>query len=179
MGKAYQMLQALLRNKVATAAGFGLVILALILREYFSGGVITHHLLAQEDLPGISNWWGLFSVTLLALVTLWLVDRRLQQHPETKAGGVFRAFFGALLFGIAMGLLWEFSLVELLSKAIWLPLLIALFLPVYRPEYLLGFVVGMAYTFGGILPIGIGLVLVIGAFLIYHLTRWVHRLLSK
>ncbi len=179
MGKAYPMLKALLRNKVATAAGFGLVILALILREYFSGGVITHHLLAQEDMPGFSNWWGLFTVTSLALIVLWLVDRRLQQHPETKEGSVLRAFFGALLFGVAMGVLWEFGMVEILSKAIWLPLVLALFLPVYRPEYLLGFVVGMAYTFGGILPILFGVVLLTGSFIIHKLARWVHGLLSK
>ena len=179
MGKTNLMLKTLLRNKVATAAGFGLVILALILREYFSGGVITHHLLAEEDLPGISNWWGLLTVTTLALITLWSVDRRFQKHPETREKCILRAFFGALLFGIAMGLLWEFSLVDILSKAIWLPLLLAFFFPVYLPEYLLGFVVGMAYTFGGILPIMIGLILVIGAFIIYHLTRWVHRLLSR
>jgi hypothetical protein len=38
---------------------------------------------------------------------------------------------------------------------------LALFIPIYRAEYLLGFVLGMTYIFGPILPIGMGVVLMI------------------
>ncbi len=33
---------------------------------------------------------------------------------------------------------------------------VALFVRAYRPEYLLGFALGMALTFGGLLPVLIG-----------------------
>jgi hypothetical protein len=50
-------------------------------------------------------------------------------------------------------------------------LLISLFFPVYRAECLLGFVIGMTYTFGAILPTGIGSILAAIGFLIYNLIR--------
>lgn len=38
---------------------------------------------------------------------------------------------------------------------------ISLFIPIYRAEYLLGFVLGMTYTFGVVIPTGTGLLLIL------------------
>jgi hypothetical protein len=70
-----------------------------------------------------------------------------------------------------MSLLWELRFEEVLSYLIYLPFLAALFVPVYRPEYLLGFVIGMAYTFGGVLPILIGFVLAAVCLVIHKAIR--------
>jgi hypothetical protein len=44
---------------------------------------------------------------------------------------------------------------------------IALFLLIYRSEYLLGFVLGMTYTFGAFLPAAIGLLVCLVSFVTY------------
>ena len=49
--------------------------------------------------------------------------------------------------------------------------LIALVVPIYRAEYLLGFVLGMAYTFGGVLPSVVGSILALVALLIHRYIR--------
>ena len=37
-------------------------------------------------------------------------------------------------------------------------ILLSFFIPLYHPEYLLGFVLGMTFTFGAILPLGIRII---------------------
>ncbi len=49
--------------------------------------------------------------------------------------------------------------------------MIALVLPVYRVEYVFGFVVGMTYTFGGVLPVLVSIVF--GS--VSLVTRWIFR----
>jgi hypothetical protein len=50
-------------------------------------------------------------------------------------------------------------------------LLIALFYPIYRAECLLGFVLGMTFTFGAVLPTGIGSILASIGFLTFNLVE--------
>jgi hypothetical protein len=47
----------------------------------------------------------------------------------------------------------------------------ALFLPVYRAEYLLGFVIGMSFTFGVVLPTGVGTILGLAGVVLYLYIR--------
>jgi len=139
--------------------------LGFILREYFNGGVITHHLLADEDLPGFSNWWGLVTIPVLTWVVISLIHRR--QHIENEVhlnsnnNIILKRFGFALTFGALISILWALNLEIILPYVILLPLVIALFRPVHLPECLLGFVLGMMYSFGGVLPIIIGLILVL------------------
>ena len=49
--------------------------LALLGREHLRGGVLSHHLLANPDLPAVFNWWGLPLVPLLAWWTVGRVER--------------------------------------------------------------------------------------------------------
>ena len=158
------------KNKFKVVFGTGLLALLCILWEYYNGGVITHHLLARKDLPGISNWWGLLTLPTLAWISLSLILERQNKNQGTE-NTVIRRFLSAFLFGALASLLWEFKLDEILQYYILLPLPIALFKPVHLPEYLLGFVIGMLFTFGGILPIIIGLVLMLLCFLTYKFVR--------
>ena len=48
---------------------------------------------------------------------------------------------------------------------------VAIFIPIFKSEYFLGFVLGLTYTFGGALPIIIGLVLVTAFYIIYKFIR--------
>ncbi|HSF52731.1 MAG TPA: hypothetical protein VLA71_03215, partial [Algoriphagus sp.] len=59
-------------------------------------------------------------------------------------------------------------------------LLAALFLPIYRAECLLGFVFGMTYTFGAVLPTLVGSILaLIGAAIYLFIRRGIIFLGSK
>lgn len=162
----------------ATAAVFFLT-LAFILREYFFGGVISHNLLAREDLPAISNWWGLLSLPLLFWLGISLIERRQNKRPEPKKqkNKILRRLLGGLAFGILISSFWEFGLVNYLPYLILLPLLFALFIPVHLPEYIMGFAVGMVFTFGGVLPLLIGGVLLALSFVINSLVRILRNLI--
>ncbi len=160
-------MESLLADRFKLPIGTFLLTGTFILIEHFNGGVVSHHLLAREDLPAISNWWGLVTVPLLAWITASLVNRRnhlasqANEFPTEKDNKTETRFLLALLFGAAISLLWELRLESVLQYAILLPLLIAFFKPVHYAECLLGFVIGMIFTFGGILPIIIGLVLLV------------------
>ncbi len=144
-----------------------------ILLEHYNGGIITHHLLAREDLPGISNLWGLLSIPLLTWLSIALIGNRRNKISQTDGEKLksfdkttWKGFLAALLFGISASLLWEFNFAHILQYFILLPVLIAFFKPVYMPQHLLGFVIGMLFTFGGILPILFGTVLLVLCFLV-------------
>lgn len=50
--------------------------LALILWEYFNGGVATHYPGADSSNLGLSNWWGLLTIPTLTWAALSLIKRR-------------------------------------------------------------------------------------------------------
>ncbi len=178
-------MKSILNNKILVVLGAFILTSMFILWEYFNGGVITHHLLAREDLPGISNWWGLLTIPLLSWLTISLIHKRRQKkiklaptNLENSDIKILKGFLAALLFGIAVSLLWRFDFEEILQYFILFPILIAFFKPVHLPEDLLGFVIGMLFTFGGILPIIIGTVLLVLCFLINKLTQVIKKLFS-
>ena len=148
-----------------------------VLREHFFGGVITHHLLADPELPGASNWWGLLTVPILTWIVVSLIGRRQNNSDESKQNikkdnvQIIKRFLIALGFGTLFSVLWEFRLEEILQYLILLPVAIAFFVRVHWPECLLGFVLGMMYAFGGILPILVGIVLMLLSFIAYKVIR--------
>ena len=172
--------KSIITNKTQASIIVFFVTLAFILWEHFNGGVITHHLLARDDMPGLSNWWGLLTVPLLFFTGVLLINRRQGNEVELTSDGfktlVFKRFLAALGFGLLMSLLWEFKFGHILQYLILLPLLISFFKPIYLPEYLMGFVLGMAFTFGGVLPLIFGLILLVISFLINTLMGFLRSL---
>ena len=86
----------------------------------------------------------------------------------TAKTAAIAGFAGALLWGIALSLAFvtkHGSVASILFQSIFILVLV---LPLYRAEYLLGFVLGMASTFGAVLPTAIGL-MVVGLAAIVHL----------
>lgn len=171
------------REKVTLGAF--LITLLFILFEYSQGGVATHHLLAREDLPEISNWWGLLTVPLVTWIAFTIVKSREGKFdPESgKAGTWERIAYLRVLYGFIFGsiasILWVYGMDELLSTYILLPFLLSLFFRLYLPEYLVGFVVGMMYSFGGVLPIIVGLFLLFVSLVIHKIVRFIIKLLRR
>ena len=151
--------------------------------DYFHGGVPSHHILHRPDLPGISNWWGAIVIPLVTWFLLNRIKARIGPNEQQETKIVLRnaiyGFASAILFGVLFSV--AFSLgSNFTSYMLYGLFILSFFLPIYRAEYLLGFVLAMAYTFGGILPIGIGIILtfiflftykVIRTFIIYLFSK--------
>lgn len=122
--------------------------------EYTHGGVPAHHLLNNPDLPALSNWWGLLVIPALT----WHLVGRIQTRVLARRRGRERGridpwsgFAAALLYGAAMATAFALgsSLVELLFFGL---LACALLLRAWHAQYVLGFVFGMTFVFGALLP---------------------------
>lgn len=159
--------------------------LALILWEYFNGGVATHYLGADSNNPGASNWWGLLSIPLLTWVCLSLIEKRTTaQEPKHTTNGTMALkkgyFLGGLSFGLLASLLWEFGQIDYLPYVMLSPWILSLVFRIYLPEVTLGFVLTMMFTFGAILPIIFSIVIQTIGFVIYLIiNRGGKKLIAK
>lgn len=155
----------------------GLAIWSLLAWNYYHGGVPSHHLLAREDLPSFSNWWGGLLLPLLAWFLSYRIQKRMYSGAEKKStemklpDSVLYGFFGGLLFGIVLSIFFTFGNENVPSYMMLGLFALALFFPIFRAEYFLGFVMGMTFTFGGVLPIIIGSILVLLTAVLYLLIR--------
>ncbi|MGH8853395.1 MAG: hypothetical protein ACREWI_03845 [Telluria sp.] len=148
--------------------------------EYTHGGVVAHHLLANPELPSISNWWGLLVVPLL----VWFLVARIQNRAATlvQAGSrerfhrlVLIRFTVALLWGAALTL--AFTLGHPAVSFIFFGAFAAgLVVHAYRAEYVLGFALGMTFTFGAVLPVLVAAIVAGCSFAVHLLAGAVLRL---
>lgn len=152
-----------------------IAIWTLLAWNYYHGGVPSHHILAKKDLPSISNWWG---GLLLPLLTWWLLYRIQKRvvgnknaYTDSQQTKVIYGFVGALLYGILLSASFILDIKYIPNYMLLGVFLLALFFPIYRSEYLLGFVIGMTYTFGAVLPTMIGTILASIAAVLYLLIR--------
>ena len=145
----------------------------LLLWDYFHGGVTSHHLLQNKDLPSFSNWWSGILLPLLTWFLLYRSQVRIAKEATSSAlPSSFIAYFvGALLFGIVLSVFFTLGNQDVPFYMIVGLLMLALFLPIYRSECFLGFVIGMTFTFGGVLPVLIGTILVLICSILYLALR--------
>lgn len=133
---------------VALATAF---IVAHLAWEYTHGGVVSHHFLARPDLPAISNWWGLAVLPVLGWLASWFVLRRAGVEP-LAIRKAFAAALGALLIGILLSVAFTTGREQISSYIFFAALLLGLVFRTYRAEYVFGFVLGMTFVFGAVLP---------------------------
>ena len=166
----------------------GLVILAELLHltwEATHGGVVSHHLLNRADLPAISNWWGALLLPLLAWFLFGHVIRRERLRSRAIGHGfalhrdVVVGFVGALLYGLALSVAFRQG-AETITTSLFMGMFVAaLLLPVYRVEALLGFVLGMTFTFGAVLPLIVGTLVATLSATLHFLRRFLVRQVSR
>ena len=136
--------------------------LAHLAWEHFHGGVRSHHILNRADLPAISNAWGMLLLPALTWLLTGRIQRRvaLQSSANTVAPtmplSIIAGFLVALLVGIALSVAFTMGNEAAASYIAQGIIVLAILLPIYRAECLLGFVLGMTFTFGGVLPTAIG-----------------------
>lgn len=145
--------------------------------EHSHGGVVSHHLLNRPDLPAISNWFG--AILLPALT--WFLTGRIQKRILLTFGGngsaamfpvgIIVGFLGSLILGVLLSVAFTNGYETVAGYLFGSMLLAAVLLPVYRAEYVLGFVLGMTFTFGAVLPTAIGSILAVLSAVIHLLFR--------
>ena len=145
--------------------------LLLLAWEHFHGGIKTHHFLHRADFPGISNVWGIVVIPVLAWVASTQVYKRMAKSGMRMPLSALAGFTIALLLGGVLAFGFSSGYEAFTGYVFQTILLLALLLPAYRAETLLGFVLGMNVVFGSVLPTLIGLALAaISAIL--HLLLW-------
>ncbi len=148
----------LFRTRLSITSVIAIGIWMLLAWEHAHGGVASHHLLQRADMPAISNWWGGLLLPVLSWFLLGRIHRRSARRPGRSTGapmfppGAAVGCAGALLYGVLLSAFFSHGYSDLTSYMFQSLLLLALFLPIYRAEYVLGFVLGMTVTFGAVLP---------------------------
>jgi|GEM_PF-452096 len=139
----------------AWMAGALLAVLLQLSWEATHGGIRTHHFLQRADWPGIHNAWGLLILPVLAW---WAVRRALRRGTSRTA---LSAGLGMpLLLGLALSFSFAQGAESASAFILLTTIALAVLLPGYRAECLLGWVLGMSLSFGATLPLTIGLCLV-------------------
>lgn len=119
--------------------------------EWSQGGVVSHHLLGDPALPALWNGWGLIVLPAIA----WVASARLVR-PSGRGWHLQRAavlrLTGAMAAGIATAMAFAFGCGDVAGNLLLAITVSGVVVRAYRVEYLLGFVLGMAYTFGALIP---------------------------
>jgi len=153
------------------------LILGLLMWDYFHGGVPSHHLLDQKNLPAISNWWSGLLLPVISWIMLGKIKTRIEN--QTKIKGRYKSgikivlwrFGIALIFGIILSVSFIKNYKLFLDNVPYLLLILSFIVPIFFSEFILGFVLGMTYTFGAILPTAFILIIAGIGFVIYKFIR--------
>ncbi|HET9825490.1 MAG TPA: hypothetical protein VFP87_09150 [Chitinophagaceae bacterium] len=150
---------------------------SLLAWNYYHRGVPSHHILHREDLPAISNWWDGLLLPLLTWFLLYRIQQRLLsdnvEKPNKSQGlrDTLYRFTGALFFGISLSVFFTLGYSSISGFMIIVLFLLGLFFPIYRAECILGFVIGMTFTFGAALPTAFGAIFALISAILYRYVR--------
>ena len=169
--------QNLTKTKALIVGVVTFLIFSFLFWEHFHGGVTSHHILDQQDLPSISNWW---SGILLPTLTWFLLcriekklDKKISQTQQTN--NFFSTVFWLFLTGLAFGILLSISFTNeykpFLDNVLYIIIILSFIIPVYYSEFILGFILGMTYTFGAIIPTVFILIIAVIGLVAYRFIR--------
>lgn len=135
------------RSAQLCVAASVLFIAAQLAWQWGQGGIVAHHVFADPARPAISNAWGLLLMPLLGVLTAF----RMQQ--AVMPAKLWANMCWAFLYGGLIAVLYVSQQETMLIGAILLTFGLALWLPLYRAEYLLGYIAGLSFAFGPVLPL--------------------------
>lgn len=168
------------KNRLLIMFGSIALVLGHLLFEHFHGGVVTHYVLQDDSLPGISNWWALLTFPLATWIVLLSIEKRKAPSPQKidRGSTILYRLFSAVLFGVLVSYLFsiESSVLDYLMLSLFA---LSLFIPLYFGEYLLGFTIGTMFVFGANIPLIGGVVLILILFLLYTIPRFIYGLIKN
>lgn len=144
-------------------------IVAQLSWQWWHGGIQSHHLLANPELPSVSNAWGLLILPALA----WLAAKRLRQveKPTMVWYGLVLSFcYGALLAALFLK-----GVEQPVAVLFFGTYLLALLLPLHRAEVVLGYVAALSLVFGAVLPLLMSSPAILIAWLAAKARQWFRR----
>jgi len=155
----------------------------MLIWQYLHDGVPSHHLLHRADLPAISNWWGGLLLPSLSWFLLGRIGNRIQQQSSDKTIGYQKnlliGFVCSLLYGALLSLAFLNGLTQISSSLFFGILLIAIFIRVYREQFILGFILSMSITFGAVLPTIFASLIGIASAIVYFIVQFIRQKLSQ
>jgi hypothetical protein len=166
------------KNRLLITGIIALAIFGHIAWDYFHGGIPTHYLFHSNDMPGIPNWWGAIVLPFFSYFLLFRIHKRLNS-PESNDSlkKVSLRFLAGLLFAISISVTF-LNGIEVTDYIMGLIFILSFVFPLFKSEYLLGWVLGAAYVFGAIIPIVFGSILCLLFFLIYQLVLGIKRVVK-
>lgn len=155
-----------------------LLIWGHVIWDHFHGGIPTHYLFHNKDMPGIPNWIGALILPFFTWFLLYRIQKRTDKTDST--GSLKKVFFRFLAAAaVAVGISVCFTMgIEIPSFVLLSILGLGLFFPLYNSEYLLGWVLGSSFTFGAVIPMGFGSLFALVCFLLFLLGRFIWKLLQ-
>ncbi len=167
---------AFFKIRIYVTATVAIAIGSLLTWNHFHGGIPRHHILADKDLPEISNLWGVVLLPVLAWFLTYRTQKRIFHQPDGNVEfslikKAMYAFALSLVYGIILSAFFTYGFSDMTGNMMLGIFGLALFFPVYYSECLLGLIIGMTFTFGAVLPTGIGSILAFIAFVLYRGVR--------
>jgi len=163
-----------LNLRIGSTAVVTLLVGGHIAWDYFHGGIPTHYLLHDDNLPGIPNWLGGIMLPFFTWFLLYRIHKRIDEAGRAVASESLRnviiRFFLAMGIAISISIFFTFEIdvIDYIMLAIFV---LAFVFPLYKSEYLLGWVIGSAFTFGAIIPIAFGSIFALVFFMVYTVPR--------
>lgn len=142
--------------------------------DLFHGGIPTHYLLHDDNLPGIPNWLGGIVLPFFTWFLLYRIHKRIDRPDNSIATESLRSvimrFLLAMLIAITISVFFTFE-IDVIDYIMLGIFVLAFVFPLYKSEYLLGWVVGSTFTFGAIIPIGFGSIFALVFFVFYRISK--------
>lgn len=146
--------------------------------DYFHGGIPTHFLFQDENMPGIPNWLGGIVLPFFTYFLLYRIHKRIDS-PNSKENiqQVVLSFLASALVAISIAICFTNG-IDVIDYIMGALLILAFFKPLYKAEYLLGWILGSSFTFGAIIPIVFGSLICLLFFIFYKIGSGVGSLLK-
>ncbi|WP_299680705.1 hypothetical protein [uncultured Dokdonia sp.] len=168
------------KNRFLFTVVVSLLMWSFLAWDYFHDGVPTHYILHDDNLPGFSNWWGAITIPLVTWGLLYLIYlRTLKEVSKNISASIIYGFIGFLLYAIVSSFFFKAGLETVLMYMAISLMILSFFVPIYRPECLLGYILGMTYMFGSILPLLFGIIFWTLYIIAYKLPRGIVQYINK
>lgn len=163
-----------LRLRIVITAIITLLIWGHLAWDHFHGGIPTHYLLHNADLPGIPNWWGGIVLPFFTWFLLYRIHKRVDGGEMAAASEslkkVILRFLAAAVISILIAVCFMNG-IDVIDFIMGTVFILAFIFPLYKSEFLLGWVLGSTFTFGAIIPIGFGSLFALVFFVFYKIAR--------